>query len=111
MNRPQAGLPPLPGAVLVLGELHDVPCDLAQLQVGVAVVAEVLEQAAASRGHDVGHAIAEPRGREELAAGAEQAGAAASAAVLRLRPRRRRDVAPAPIGQTTYRKSDKTQGS
>lgn len=41
-------MPALPGAMLVLRELHDVSRDLSQLQVGVAVVSEVLEETAAS---------------------------------------------------------------
>lgn len=55
-NRLSSG--PVPGAVLVLGELHDVAGDLAQLQVGIAIVPEVLQQPAAAGGHDVGHAVA-----------------------------------------------------
>lgn len=47
-----------PAAVLVLAELHDVAGDVPQLQVGVAVVPEVLQQAAAARRHDVRHAVA-----------------------------------------------------
>ena len=49
----QRVLPVVPGAVLVLGELHHVAGQVAQLQVGEAVVAEVLQQPAASGGHDV----------------------------------------------------------
>lgn len=47
-----------PAAVLVLTELHDVPGDVSELQVGVAVVPEVLQQAAPARGHHVRHAVA-----------------------------------------------------
>lgn len=36
----------VPAAVLVLTELHDVASDVSELQVGVAVVPEVLQQAA-----------------------------------------------------------------
>ena len=49
----QRGAASVPGAVLVLGELHHVAGQVTQLQVGEAVVAEVLQQPAASRGHDV----------------------------------------------------------
>lgn len=44
--------------MLVLAELHDVACDVSKLQVGVAVVSEVLQQAAPARGHHVRHAVA-----------------------------------------------------
>lgn len=95
----------VPGAVLVLGELHHVAGQVAQLKVGETVVAEVLEQAAAAGRHDVRAAVARPRrGREQLTAGAEEAGGtAASAAVLGLRPRGRGNVTPAAVGQTTCR--------
>ena len=42
-----------PGAVLVLGELHHVSRQVTELQVGEAVVAEVLQQPATSRRHYV----------------------------------------------------------
>lgn len=47
-----------PAAMLVLTELHDVPRDVSELQVGVAVVPEVLQQAAPARRHHVRHAVA-----------------------------------------------------
>lgn len=78
-----------PGAVLVLGELHHVAGQVTQLQVGEAVVAEVLQQAASPAGHDVRAAVAGPRRGEQLAAGAEQAGGGSCAAILCLRTRRR----------------------
>ena len=49
----QRGAPTLPRAVLVLGKLHHVAGKVAQLQVGEAGVAEVLQQPAASGGHDI----------------------------------------------------------
>lgn len=48
----------LPAAVLVLAELHDVTGDISELQVGVAVVPEVLQQAAPTRRHHIRHAVA-----------------------------------------------------
>jgi len=99
--------------VLVLGELHHVSGQVAQLQVGEAVVAEVLQEAAASGGHDVGAAVAWPGRREQLAAGVEQAGraATAAAAVLGLRPRRRRNVAATAVGQATCGEKGRSQGN
>lgn len=38
--------PHVPAAVLILAELHDVAGNVSELQVGIAVVPEVLEQAA-----------------------------------------------------------------
>lgn len=38
----------VPAAVLILAELHDVASDVSELQVGVAVVSEVLQQAASA---------------------------------------------------------------
>lgn len=38
----------LPAAMLILAELHNVSRDVSELQVGVAVVPEVLQKAAAS---------------------------------------------------------------
>lgn len=48
----------VPAAVLILAELHDVPRDVSELQVGVAVVPEVLQEAASPRRHHVRHAVA-----------------------------------------------------
>ena len=38
----------VPAAVLILAELHDVARDVSELQVGVAVVPEVFQQAASA---------------------------------------------------------------
>lgn len=56
MNNP-AGLC-IPAAMLVLAELHNVSGDVSELQVGVAVVPEVLQKAASSRRHHIRHAVA-----------------------------------------------------
>lgn len=49
--------PHVPAAVLILAELHDVAGDVSELQVGIAVVPEVLEQAAPAWWHHVRHAV------------------------------------------------------
>lgn len=59
----------VPAAVLILAELHNVPGDVSELQVGVAIVPEVLQKAAPPRRHHVRHSVAEARRREKLAAG------------------------------------------
>lgn len=38
----------IPAAMLILAELHDVPSDVSELQVGVAIVPEVLQKTASS---------------------------------------------------------------
>lgn len=48
----------VPAAVLVLAELHDVTSDVSELQIGVAVVPEVLQQAAPAGRHHIRHAVA-----------------------------------------------------
>lgn len=69
----------VPGAVLVLRELDDVVGELAQLQVGEAVVAEVLEQAAAASGRLVAHERAHAHAAHAHAAHANAAHAHAAA--------------------------------
>lgn len=91
-----------PGSMLVLRELHHVSWQVAQLEVGEAVVPEVLQQSAAARRHDIGAAIAGPGRWEELAAGVEEAGCPAGVPVLSLGSRSCRDIASAPIGQATW---------
>lgn len=51
----------LPGSMLILGELHDVPRNFSQLQIRVPVIAEVFKQPASAGGHDIGHPIAQAR--------------------------------------------------
>lgn len=46
--------------MLILAELHDVASNVSELQVRVAVVSEVLQQAAAAGRHHVRHAVAQP---------------------------------------------------
>lgn len=91
-----------PGSMLVLGELHHVSRQVAQLEVGEAVVPEVLQQSAAAGRHHVGAAVAGPGRREELAAGVEEAGRPTSVPVLGLGSGRRRDIASAPVCQATW---------
>ena len=91
-----------PGSVLVLRELHHVSWQVAELEVGEAVVAEIFQQAAATGGHNVRAAVARARWRKQLATGVEQAGRAAGAAVLGLCSWRCRDVAPAAVRQATW---------
>lgn len=91
-----------PGSMLVLGELHHVSRQVAQLEVGEAVVPEVLQQPAAAGRHHVGAAVAGPGRWEELAAGVEEAGRPAGVPVLGLGPGRRRDIASAPVCQATW---------
>lgn len=88
--------------MLVLGELHHVSRQVAQLEVGEAVVPEVLQQPAAAGRHHVGAAVAGPGRWEELAAGVEEAGRPAGVPVLGLSSGRCRDVASTPICQATW---------
>lgn len=90
-----------PGSMLVLRKLHHVSRQVAQLEVGEAVVPEVLQQPAAARGHHVRAAVAGPRRWEELAARVKQAGRPAGVPVLRFSSGSCRDVASTPIGQAT----------
>lgn len=87
--------------MLVLRKLHHVSRQVAQLQVGETVVPEVLQEAAAAGGHDVGAAVARPGGGEQLAAGVEQTGGAAGAAVLGLGSGSSRNVTSAAVRQAT----------
>lgn len=88
--------------MLVLRELHHVSWQVAELEVGEAVVPEVFQETAAPGWHDVRAAVARPRGRKQLAAGVEQTGCPTGAAVLGLCSRGCRDVAPTAICQATY---------
>lgn len=78
------------------------PWQVAQLEVGEAVVPEVLQQPAAAGRHHVGAAVAGSGWREELAAGVEEAGRPTGVPVLRLGSRRSRDIASAPVCQATW---------
>lgn len=92
-----------PGSMLVLRKLHHVSRQVTQLEVGEAVVPEVLQQPAAARRHHVRAAVAGPGWWEELAAGVEEAGRPTSVPVLSLGPGSCGDVASAPICQATWK--------
>lgn len=87
--------------MLVLRKLHHVSRQVTELQVREAVVPEVFQKAAAPRRHDVRAAVTRPRGREQLAAGIEQTGGAARAAVFGLGSGSSRNVTPAAVCQAT----------
>lgn len=75
------------------------------MKVRETVVSEIFQQSAASRGHNVRPAVAEARGREELAGGAKETGGARRTAILGLGSGGCRNIPTTTICQSSYKEA------
>lgn len=75
------------------------------MKIRETIVSEILQQSAASRRHNVRPAVAEARGREELAGGAKETGGARRTAILGFGAGGCRNIATTTICQSSYKEA------